>query len=281
MFAAILAIMLLPITDLGRSKGLQFRPLSKIVFWIFVANFLILMKLGACHVETPFIELGQISTVLYFGYFVLIVPVISLIENSLIDLTFKSKKILNPNLYRGNGLYQPYFKRSISSRSFHSTNSLKLDLPSIVHGLTPLFDIYHMLNLESCISSTISVIQSSSIPTDEAQKLIDFLDSTQKYGDQIRQVAEAWGIDLSNLKEVVYNPDSSPEEKSSALKELNALRDEYNKSINKLDWYCSKAYSNTYIGKPDIKTVPTQLGNPDGATKAAQELVKRFNPFNK
>jgi len=86
MFAAILAIMLLPITDLGRSKGLQFRPLSKLAFLIFVANFLILMKLGACHVESPFIELGQISTVLYFSYFVLIVPVISLIENSLINI---------------------------------------------------------------------------------------------------------------------------------------------------------------------------------------------------
>jgi ubiquinol-cytochrome c reductase cytochrome b subunit len=88
MFAAILAIMLLPITDLGRSKGLQFRPLSKLGFWIFVANFLILMKLGACHVESPFIELGQISTVLYFSYFIVIVPVISLIENSLIDINF-------------------------------------------------------------------------------------------------------------------------------------------------------------------------------------------------
>ena len=82
MFSAILAIMLLPITDIGRSKGLQFRPLSKLGFWIFVANFLILMKLGACHVETPFIELGQLSTILYFGYFILIIPVISLFENS-------------------------------------------------------------------------------------------------------------------------------------------------------------------------------------------------------
>ena len=55
MFSAILAIMLLPVTDLGRSKGLQFRPLSKIVFYIFVANFLVLMSLGAKHVESPFI----------------------------------------------------------------------------------------------------------------------------------------------------------------------------------------------------------------------------------
>ena len=91
MFAAILAIMLLPITDLGRSKGLQFRPLSKIMFYIFTVNFLILMKLGACHVETPFIELGQLSTALYFGYFVLIVPVISLIENNLTNLSFRNK----------------------------------------------------------------------------------------------------------------------------------------------------------------------------------------------
>jgi ubiquinol-cytochrome c reductase cytochrome b subunit len=87
MFSAILAIMLLPITDLGRSKGLQFRPLSKLAFWVFVVNFLILMKLGACHVESPFIELGQLSTALYFGYFILIVPVVSLIENTLVNLS--------------------------------------------------------------------------------------------------------------------------------------------------------------------------------------------------
>jgi len=86
MLSAILIILILPITDLGRSKGLQFRPISKLGFWIFVVNFLILMKLGACHVESPFIELGQISTALYFSYFVVIVPVFSLIENTLIDL---------------------------------------------------------------------------------------------------------------------------------------------------------------------------------------------------
>lgn len=53
-----------------------------------MVNFLILMKLGACHVETPFIELGQLSTVLYFGHFIIIVPVISLIENTFVDLSF-------------------------------------------------------------------------------------------------------------------------------------------------------------------------------------------------
>ena len=86
MLSAILVILAMPFTDLSRSRGIQFRPLSKIAFYIFVANFLILMILGAKHVESPFIEFGQISTVIYFAHFLIIVPFISLIENSLIDL---------------------------------------------------------------------------------------------------------------------------------------------------------------------------------------------------
>ena len=86
MLAAILIILALPLVDLGRTQGLQFRPLSKVVFWIFVVNFLILMQLGAKHVESPFIEFGQISTVLYFSHFLIIIPLTSLIENVLISV---------------------------------------------------------------------------------------------------------------------------------------------------------------------------------------------------
>jgi ubiquinol-cytochrome c reductase cytochrome b subunit len=91
MFSAILIILILPITDLSRNRGIQFRPLSKIAFYIFVANFLILMQLGAKHVESPFIEFGQISTVLYFAYFIIIVPFVTFIENTLIELHYKPK----------------------------------------------------------------------------------------------------------------------------------------------------------------------------------------------
>ena len=92
MFAAILILLVMPFTDLGRSRGLQFRPLSKIAFFIFVANFLILMQIGAKHVETPFIEFGQISTVLYFSHFLIIVPLVSLLENTLVDIHTTSPK---------------------------------------------------------------------------------------------------------------------------------------------------------------------------------------------
>ncbi|OCT43976.1 cytochrome b (mitochondrion) [Cladophialophora carrionii] len=92
MFAAILALLVMPFTDLSKLRGNQFRPLSKIAFFIFVANFLILMQLGAKHVESPFIEFGQISTVLYFAHFVIIVPFVTLLENSLIDLSLSESK---------------------------------------------------------------------------------------------------------------------------------------------------------------------------------------------
>jgi ubiquinol-cytochrome c reductase cytochrome b subunit len=91
MFSAILALLSMPFTDLSKLRGIQFRPISKIAFFIFVANFLILMQLGAKHVESPFIEFGQISTTLYFAHFLIIVPVVTLLENSLIDLATKTK----------------------------------------------------------------------------------------------------------------------------------------------------------------------------------------------
>jgi ubiquinol-cytochrome c reductase cytochrome b subunit len=91
MFSALLIILILPITDLGKTKGLQFRPLSRIFFYSFVANFIILLQLGAKHVEAPFIIFGQISTSIYFSYFIIIVPIVSIIENTLIDLSYYKK----------------------------------------------------------------------------------------------------------------------------------------------------------------------------------------------
>jgi Cytochrome b(C-terminal)/b6/petD len=97
MFAAILALLAMPFSDLSKLRGIQFRPLSKIAFYVFVANFLILMQLGAKHVESPFIEFGQISTVLYFSHFLIIVPFITLLENSLMDIATNTKNVFNSN----------------------------------------------------------------------------------------------------------------------------------------------------------------------------------------
>nr|YP_010183893.1 apocytochrome b [Coccidioides immitis]QVG62016.1 apocytochrome b [Coccidioides immitis] len=92
MLAAILIILTLPYLDKSELRGIQFRPLSKIAFYIFVANFLILMQLGAKHVEEPFIVFGQLSTILYFSHFLIITPVISLIENTLMNIGLNHSK---------------------------------------------------------------------------------------------------------------------------------------------------------------------------------------------
>jgi len=95
MLTSILMLLVMPFTDLSRSRGIQFRPISKIAFYVFLGNFLILMQLGAKHVESPFIELGQVSTVLYFAHFLILVPLISLFENSLVELFINIKSKLN------------------------------------------------------------------------------------------------------------------------------------------------------------------------------------------
>ena len=92
MFSAILILLTMPFSDLGKLRGIQFKPLNKTIFFIFVANLILLMILGAKHVETPFIELGQIATLVYFSFFIVMVPMAGIFENSISDFYTQVKK---------------------------------------------------------------------------------------------------------------------------------------------------------------------------------------------
>lgn len=85
MFSAIVILLSLAFGDLAKLRGLQFKPINKIFFFIFISNLIILMILGAKHVESPFIEFGQIATLIYFVYFLSNV-LLSDTENVLGDL---------------------------------------------------------------------------------------------------------------------------------------------------------------------------------------------------
>jgi len=91
MFGSLLILLVLPITDLSRNRGSQFRPAMKLAFWFFVVDFIILMWIGSQHPETPFVEIGQIATAFYFLWFLVIVPFIGIAENTLMDIALKSK----------------------------------------------------------------------------------------------------------------------------------------------------------------------------------------------
>ena len=92
MFSAILILLTMPFSDLGKLRGIQFKPLNKTIFFIFVANLILLMILGAKHVETPFIELGQVATLVYFSFFIVMVPMAGIFENSISDFYTQVKK---------------------------------------------------------------------------------------------------------------------------------------------------------------------------------------------
>jgi len=86
MFGSLLILLILPLTDLSRIRGNQFRPAMKLAFWFFVVDFIILMWIGSQHPESPYLEIGQIATAFYFAWFLIIVPLIGISENTLIDI---------------------------------------------------------------------------------------------------------------------------------------------------------------------------------------------------
>ena len=90
MFGSLLILLAMPLLDTSRIRGSQFRPLMRFSFWLFAVNFLLLMWLGSQHVAEPFILLGQLCTAFYFAWFVVIVPAVGIIENTLMDIAIKN-----------------------------------------------------------------------------------------------------------------------------------------------------------------------------------------------
>lgn len=84
MFASLLIILSMSLLDFNKNRGFQYRPLSKISYFIFCSIFVALMILGAKHVESPYIEFGQFFTTMYFLYFLILLPIISYRENNII-----------------------------------------------------------------------------------------------------------------------------------------------------------------------------------------------------
>jgi ubiquinol-cytochrome c reductase cytochrome b subunit len=81
MFAAILILLFLPLLNISNIRSSWFRPLYKPFFWLFVVDTLILGWIGGNAVETPYVQIGQISTLFYFLYFIVIIPFLAKFES--------------------------------------------------------------------------------------------------------------------------------------------------------------------------------------------------------
>nr|YP_010515091.1 cytochrome b [Narcine timlei]UXL87077.1 cytochrome b [Narcine timlei] len=83
---SILVLMLMPLLHTSKQRSLTFRPLSQIMFWLMLMNTIILTWIGGQPVEQPFIFIGQISSLLYFSMFLIIMPITAWLENELLKL---------------------------------------------------------------------------------------------------------------------------------------------------------------------------------------------------
>nr|BAN04917.1 cytochrome b [Cynops pyrrhogaster] len=78
---SILILMFVPMLHTSKQRSLMFRSTSQTLFWLLVANTLILTWIGGMPVESPFTEIGQIASILYFLLFIIMIPLIGLWEN--------------------------------------------------------------------------------------------------------------------------------------------------------------------------------------------------------
>jgi ubiquinol-cytochrome c reductase cytochrome b subunit len=93
MFGALLIFLFLPLLDKSRVRGSEFKPLFKLSVWMFIANFIMLTFIGSQHPVSPFVEIGQFCTAFYFSWFLVIVPVISILENTFADLALSNSSV--------------------------------------------------------------------------------------------------------------------------------------------------------------------------------------------
>nr|AIG53312.1 cytochrome b [Ctenotus sp. DLR-2014a] len=80
---SILILMFVPALHTSKQRGNAFRPFSQALFWALVSNIIILTWIGGQPVEDPFIIIGQIASTTYFIIFLILMPAVAKMENSL------------------------------------------------------------------------------------------------------------------------------------------------------------------------------------------------------
>jgi len=84
MFASLLVMLTIPFTNSSEIRSTAFRPIFKVCYWLLVVAFFLLGWVGQMPVEYPYTEIGVVSMIYYFLFFIVIIPFIGKIESFLI-----------------------------------------------------------------------------------------------------------------------------------------------------------------------------------------------------
>ena len=102
MFGAIAVLFFLPWLDTSKVRSAVYRPWFKLFFWLFAINAVFLGWLGAKPAEGVYVVLSQLATLYYFSFFLIIMPVLGLIEtprrlpNSITEAVLEKNKASEP-----------------------------------------------------------------------------------------------------------------------------------------------------------------------------------------
>jgi quinol-cytochrome oxidoreductase complex cytochrome b subunit len=93
MGASLVVLSLLPLLNTSNIRSSFFRPFHRYFFWVWLGNAFVLGWIGGNPVEDPYILIGQVATVGYFGYILFFIHFLGiferiLIENKLTQLNF-------------------------------------------------------------------------------------------------------------------------------------------------------------------------------------------------
>ncbi len=80
MFSAIFVLFLLPWLDTSKVRSATFRPIYKILFWIFLIDAVVLGWVGSKPAEGVFIIISRIATFYYFLHFLILLPLLGKFE---------------------------------------------------------------------------------------------------------------------------------------------------------------------------------------------------------
>ena len=83
MGGSLIVLFAIPFINTSEVRSTTFRPIFKACFWLFVADFIILGWVGGKPVKDVYVLVGQISTAFYFIFFLVLIPLVGIVETYL------------------------------------------------------------------------------------------------------------------------------------------------------------------------------------------------------